>query len=258
MNDKEYHYVYRITNLVESKHYYGARTSTVEPALDLGQVYFSSSTDLDFIQDQKTNPQNYKYKVVSLFNDRFNANEMEIKLHKKFNVASNPNFYNKAIATSSAFSIYGTNHTEETKLKISKSNKGKTRTNKQKQNISDALSGRKLSNRHIKNIVKHKIGVPRKDNVKAKIANTLNGHIVDEKTKLKISKVLSGRKLSDKHKKNISIGAKNRPKISEETRSKLSKAKSKPQRQLKCPYCNKVGGASNMTRYHFDNCKYKQ
>jgi len=24
-----------------------------------------------------------------------------------------------------------------------------------------------------------------------------------------------------------------------------------------CPYCNKSGGTSNMTRYHFDNCRYK-
>ena len=25
-----------------------------------------------------------------------------------------------------------------------------------------------------------------------------------------------------------------------------------------CPYCNKVGGGSNMSRYHFDKCKNKR
>jgi hypothetical protein len=27
--------------------------------------------------------------------------------------------------------------------------------------------------------------------------------------------------------------------------------------QLQCPYCSKIGGAVNMRRYHFDNCKKK-
>ena len=44
-----------------------------------------------------------------------------------------------------------------------------------------------------------------------------------------------------------------------ETRSKISKAKKGvPQSKLQCPYCQKIGGSTNMTRYHFDNCKHKQ
>lgn len=34
--DNRYHYVYRITNLVEDKHYYGSRTSSILPESDLG------------------------------------------------------------------------------------------------------------------------------------------------------------------------------------------------------------------------------
>ena len=60
-----YHYLYRITNLVENKHYYGIRTSKdTLPHQDLGVKYFSSSTDKDFIQDQKDHPENYRYTVV--------------------------------------------------------------------------------------------------------------------------------------------------------------------------------------------------
>jgi len=30
-----------------------------------------------------------------------------------------------------------------------------------------------------------------------------------------------------------------------------------PQEKVKCPYCPKEGGISNMKRWHFDNCKFK-
>ncbi len=38
---------------------------------------------------------------------------------------------------------------------------------------------------------------------------------------------------------------------------KVSKSNSGIQKKSQCPYCNLVGGVSNMTRYHFDNCKNK-
>ena len=50
------HYVYRITNKVENKHYYGCRTTKLEPKDDLGSKYFSSSKDKSFIKDQKRKP----------------------------------------------------------------------------------------------------------------------------------------------------------------------------------------------------------
>lgn len=40
--NNKFHYVYRITNLVEGKHYYGVRSSKVSPFNDLGTKYFSS------------------------------------------------------------------------------------------------------------------------------------------------------------------------------------------------------------------------
>lgn len=60
-------YVYRITNTKENKHYYGSRITKFPIDEDLGVRYFSSSTGLDFTQDQKINPQDYKYKVVKTF-----------------------------------------------------------------------------------------------------------------------------------------------------------------------------------------------
>lgn len=56
-------------------------------------------------------------------------------------------------------------------------------------------------------------------------------------------------------KKNISEGTKGIPK-SAETREKMRKPKG-PQETVQCPHCQKIGGASNLKRYHFDNCSKK-
>jgi len=92
-----YHYVYRITNTKENIHYYGVRSSKVHPKKDLGVKYFSSSTDEEFIKDQKENKHTskYKYKVIKMFTNRISANIMEVYLHKKYNVSINEKFYNK-------------------------------------------------------------------------------------------------------------------------------------------------------------------
>ena len=107
VTDSKYHYAYRITNTVLKKHYYGVRSSKNHPFDDLGSRYLSSSLDKDFIQDQKDNPQNYKYKVVKIFEDRNLAVGFEIYLHNKFNVGINPAFYNKVKQTSINFNPYG-------------------------------------------------------------------------------------------------------------------------------------------------------
>lgn len=60
-----------------------------------------------------------------------------------------------------------------------------------------------------------------------------------EQTKRKISQRLRGTTKSDQTKQKISIAMK------------------KPQLRVICPHCNKEGGVSPMTRYHFDNCREK-
>ena len=102
-----YHYVYRITNLVECKHYYGTRSSKVHPTEDLGIEYFSSSLDKNFIKDQKDKPHNYKYKVIRLFDSRKEAIAFEIRLHEKFDVGVNYSFYNRAKQTSVGWDSQG-------------------------------------------------------------------------------------------------------------------------------------------------------
>ncbi len=99
-----YYYVYRITNTVLKKHYYGSRGSKRNPKQDLGFKYLSSSTDLDFLKDQRKNKKDYKYKVIRVFHTREDAVDFEIVLHAKFNVKDNPHFYNASNQTSKKFS----------------------------------------------------------------------------------------------------------------------------------------------------------
>jgi hypothetical protein len=79
------------------------------------------------------------------------------------------------------------------------------------------------------------------------------------------------RKCTDETKAKMSDSHKNK-RLTEETKAKLRKPKSeehkanlrkpksqspkrKPHPQITCPHCGKTGGANNMKRYHFDNCK---
>ena len=126
-------YVYRITNIITKMHYYGMRSCICSPLEDLGLKYFSSSKDKKFIQDQKTNKCNYKYKIISVYGTKEKALEKEIRLHNKFNVDINPKFFNKAKQTSTKFccSVSGSAHPNygkpvsvEAKQKMSTAKKG--------------------------------------------------------------------------------------------------------------------------------------
>lgn len=122
MTTSIYHYVYRITNTKSNTHYYGSRSSKCHPSKDLGVLYFSSSSDKEFILDQETNPTYYKYKIIKCFDSREYATEYEIFLHEYFNVKNHPSFYNQ---TSSGFHTQGYKHTANALEKMSKAKKGK-------------------------------------------------------------------------------------------------------------------------------------
>jgi len=98
-----------------------------------------------------------------------------------------------------------------------------------------------------------------KPGVKEKQAAAKQGKLLSVETKQKISAALTGRMVTwgDKvSKTRLERGLGKEPK-SESHKAKISEALkgiSKP--EYTCPYCRKVGkGASNMQRWHFENCK---
>ena len=98
VEDPRYHYVYRITNILDGKHYYGSRTSSCSPELDLGVEYHCSIVTEEskwIIEDQKSNTEKYEYKIIrSGFKTRTEANIYESYLHFTFDVQNHELFYN--------------------------------------------------------------------------------------------------------------------------------------------------------------------
>ena len=118
---KKFHYIYIITEISTNMKYIGARSTKLEPIKDLGIKYFSSSTNKEFIKNQKINSSNYKYEVLSIHNTREEAIELEIKLHNKFNVGINESFYNRAKQSSLGFDTSGIKYSDERKERITSS-----------------------------------------------------------------------------------------------------------------------------------------
>lgn len=103
---KKYHYVYKIEHKISKKKYIGARSCNKEPILDLLK-YQSSSSDKEFKNELKTNPNMFDFEVLDIFNNRDDAVRLEILLHNVFDVVINKRFYNKAKQTSTGFSTLG-------------------------------------------------------------------------------------------------------------------------------------------------------
>lgn len=169
--NKLYHYVYRITNITENKHYYGVRSCNILPKKDLGVKYFSSSTDKEFIKEQKTSPSNFKYKVIAVYDKRQSALNLEVRLHAKFDVGFNTHFYNKVKQTSNKFDnasvmteeylrnfslkrkgkgnpMYGLHLSKEAKDKIRKANTGRVFSDDTRKKMSESAINKNISGRN--------------------------------------------------------------------------------------------------------------
>lgn len=185
MSTKKYYYVYRISDIVENKHYYGKRSCSVEPELDLGIKYFSSSKDKEFIKDQKENPSKYEYIIIARCDNDEEALDIEIYLHNYYNVGVNNRFYNKAKQTTSAFSFDATGasrpKTQEHRDKISKALTGNRLSDETKAKLSAAKKGKKPNN----------YGKPRSAEAKAKASIAMKGRKISEELKQKLSTIHS-------------------------------------------------------------------
>jgi len=104
---KKFHYCYKITNLKpvnEAIYYIGVRTSKVKPEDDIN--YYGSSKYLKHSLEE-IGYHNFKKEILSVWETREEANNEEIRLHQLYNVAQNPNFYNKSKAASNGFCTLG-------------------------------------------------------------------------------------------------------------------------------------------------------
>lgn len=202
VNDKKYHYTYRITNIKDRMYYYGVHSCDCHPKEEIGIKYFSSSKNKDFIKYQKENPQYYKYKIIKIFKTRREAIEHEIFLHNKFNVGVNNKFYNKSMQTSIRFDTSG-----RTSVKDKDGNTFLVNVDNPR-----FLSGELVSTNKGRS----------KDHSGSKNPNY--GKTTPQETRDKISYTLKNNGYTDSAETRLkkSISAKNRPPMTEETREKLS------------------------------------
>lgn len=129
---------------------------------------------------------------------------------------------------------------EETRQKISSSNKGKLRpkTKEHRNKIAQTLSGRKIP---IEIVEKRSLLLKGRK----KTAEHINKIIVSN----------TGKKRTEETKLRMSQSHLNR-KLSEETKQKISKANTgKRWQQTQCPVCGKSGRSNAMFRWHFNNCR---
>lgn len=123
------YYVYKITNLANNMYYIGSRQSDCNPEDDLGVKYFSSSSNKNFINEQKRNPNGFKYEILSVHNSRMEAFEEEARIQAELGCLEDELCYNKSINHAS-FTNYGRTFklTKETKEKLSKARKEYNKT----------------------------------------------------------------------------------------------------------------------------------
>lgn len=210
--------VYKITNLVNNKIYIGVH-KTNDPFDD----YFGSGVAIQSAV-KKYGKQNFKKEILYGNLDMHEAYRIESELvDKKF--VSDVNTYNLKVGGYGG----GIPHTEETRKRISETYRGKgnpfygkTHSEETKEKIRKKVSG--------KNNPRYGKPFTHTEDAKAKISKSMCGRKHSAETKAKISKSNKGQ-------------------------IPWSKGKTFSQNKLTCPHCNKTGGASNMKRYHFDNCK---
>lgn len=135
------------------------------------------------------------------------------------------------------------NHTEETKHAISNTLKGRRTTEKV------CLRGIERTQNQIKGKI---IAAEKRKCMPIKGKNILKGKNrtdAQREAAIKHSIMMTGCEGPNKGKK-----------FSDEWKEKLRGPRPnarKPKPKLKCPHCEKIGGAPQMKRHHFDNCKLR-
>ena len=128
------HYTYKLTHIETGIEYIGVRSCR---CAILNDSYMSSSKTIKKIV-KVYGSKVFKKEILKEFASRELANEHEIYLHKKYDVAVNENYYNMARATSSGFNRCGVKCSSIHKARLSESHTGLKHSNKTRKIMSNA------------------------------------------------------------------------------------------------------------------------
>jgi hypothetical protein len=206
--------------------YIGSRGCKCLPEEDF--KYYGSFWDKTFKPTQKI--------ILAEFDNRRDAYDAEVVLHKFYDVVNNPHFANQSRALTSGFTTEGRvapnrgkKASEETRRKIGAASKGRKHTEEYKKKKS-------LENIGEKNPM---YGGTHTQEAREKIGAAQRGKTISEEHRQRIIEANKGKTLSEEHKKkisswerdetyrkNLSNALKGRT-FSEETRKKMSEAAKK-------------------------------
>lgn len=125
-------------------------------------------------------------------------------------------------------------------------------------NGGEGLSGYKHteeSKNKVRQAALNRIHYKHTEETKEKIRKANTGVIFTDERKRKIAEKAKGRKMSDATKEKMNYKNRNY-KHSLETLDKMCKIQREMPKR-KCFYCDFVGNAGNLKRWHMDNCKFK-
>ena len=195
VKDCRKHYVYRVTDYTRSKeeNYYGSRsTPKKNPKRDIIEDFWSYRTSSKYNTLLIEHKENYKVKIIKVFNNSGDKILYEAFLHQYFNVKEEGNkFWNKSNQTPYGFDTTGMKISQETKDKISFFNKGKTLTKEHKDKIGRAHKNKIVSKDTINKMLK-----TRGEYAKGEAHHSF-GKTMSKESKDKISKANTG-KVRDK------------------------------------------------------------
>ena len=245
----KHYFVYLIWNKINRKMYIGYKSTNKDPYNVIGKTYFSSSSNKEFIKDQKDNPNNYRYKVLADFKTSEEALELEISLHEKYNVDINDRFYNLSKQRKNGFTttnckglcgpengMFGRKRTEEEKKLISeKTKEGMRRNSITREKMSETSKAFWKTHEHLKSIYA-------------------------ERTSKQFKELWTDQEYIDKM-KNRTVKPYVRTDNQKEFISNLRKEEAKngtgAHKKLTCPHCGKITNTGNYAQYHGDRCKNK-
>ena len=266
-NEKKHHYIYKTTNILSGRYYLGMHSTN-----NLDDGYLGSGTYLRRALN-KHGKENFAREILEFCKTRkelksreadiVNLQEIAKMNCMNLRVGGSGEDYKSIITTetrkkmsNSALgntSALGNIHNADVRKKISEAGKGRECSVETRCKLSEAIMGHSVSEETRKKISESNIGNYHTDVTKEKLRISSLGRTHSMKTRKKISD--ANKNPSDEIRKKMSEFQSGKV-TSEETKIKIGIANSKPQKKVKCPYCNQSGGITNMKRYHFDNCKY--
>lgn len=287
-------YVYFIKNKITNQFYYGSRSVSGSPTKDLWIHYFTSSKYVKQLIDEH-GQDSFECNVIFEYDDYDICYWYEQLLIKETvkNLLSLNKFYIDPDSSMKCFHSVGISRpcSEETKQKLSEiciqyfsiEENRIAQGERQKQYLS-IEENRIAHSERIKNLWASGI-LSREytDEDKAIISRRMTEHMSNDAVRQKLrekrleflsdpinkeenlkhitalNKSRIGIKLSDEHRAKIVTASYNRQPMSQETKDKISATnKNKPRPDpVICPHCGKSGHPCIMSRWHFNNCKFK-